>query len=193
MLGIGGQPYSCSNSPVSTSSRTTCPRFSNSRSVLHTTSLCCALLAEFNDVAYFLSSLIPIWVIDRLGRRKLMLFAAAGQGACMAILAGTVANGSASAGMVATFMLFLFNFFFTVGLLAIPWLRESFPTYPPPSAVPYSTPVYVRVSHFYSPCRVHTSQLLSDKRRPHWLQFPTGSLPSWLSRLPPLVSAISGS
>lgn len=83
------------------------------------------LLAGFNGVAYFFSSLIPIWIIDRLGRRKLMLFAAAGQCACMAILAGTVSNGSAAAGLVATVMLFLFNFFFAVGLLAIPWLCTS--------------------------------------------------------------------
>lgn len=51
-----------------------------------------------------------------------MLFAAAGQCACMAILAGTVSDGSKAAGIVATVMLFLFNFFFAVGLLAIPWL-----------------------------------------------------------------------
>ena len=55
-----------------------------------------------------------------------MLFAAAGQCACMAILAGTVANGTKSAGYVATVMLFLFNFFFAIGLLAIPWLRKFF-------------------------------------------------------------------
>jgi hypothetical protein len=52
-----------------------------------------------------------------------MLFAAAGQCACMAILAGTVYDGGFSAGIVATVMLFLFNFFFGVGLLAVPWLR----------------------------------------------------------------------
>ncbi|KAI5462841.1 general substrate transporter [Mariannaea sp. PMI_226] len=83
------------------------------------------LLAGFNGVAYFLSSLIPIWIIDRLGRRKLMMFAAAGQCACMAILAGTVSDGGAPAGIVATVMLFLFNFFFAVGLLAIPWLLPA--------------------------------------------------------------------
>jgi MFS family permease len=82
------------------------------------------LLAGFNGVAYFLSSLIPIWIIDRLGRRKLMLFAAAGQCGCMAVLAGTVSNGTKAAGIVAVVMLFLFNFFFAVGLLAIPWLRK---------------------------------------------------------------------
>jgi MFS family permease len=83
------------------------------------------LLAGFNGIAYFLSSLIPIWCIERLGRRKLMLFAAGGQCACMAVLAGTVANGSKSAGIVAIVMLFLFNFFFAVGLLAIPWLLPA--------------------------------------------------------------------
>lgn len=57
-----------------------------------------------------------------------MLFAAAGQCACMAVLAGTVYDGGHAAGIVATIMLFLFNFFFAVGLLAIPWLRRlSYP------------------------------------------------------------------
>lgn len=83
------------------------------------------LLAGFNGIAYFLSSLIPIWCLDRVGRRNLMLFACAGQACCMAILAGTVSDGSTSAGIVAIVMLFLFNFFFAVGLLAIPWLLPA--------------------------------------------------------------------
>ncbi|PWY70621.1 MFS sugar transporter [Aspergillus eucalypticola CBS 122712] len=83
------------------------------------------LMAGFNGVAYFASTFVPIWAIDRLGRRKLMLFAAAGQCACMAILAGTVYDGSHASGIVATVMLFLFNFFFGVGLLAIPWLLPA--------------------------------------------------------------------
>ena len=83
------------------------------------------LLAGFNGIAYFFSSLPPIWILDRLGRRKLMLFAAAGQCVCMAVLAGTVSNGSKSAGIVAVVMLFLFNFFFAIGLLAIPWLLPA--------------------------------------------------------------------
>lgn len=109
--------------------------FEDSVGMDHNTAL---LLAGFNGVAYFFSSMIPIWVIDRyelkelmatllltlhsLGRRKLMMFAVLGQGACMAILAGTVWDGGHAAGLVATVMLFLFNFFFAVGLLAIPWL-----------------------------------------------------------------------
>ncbi|KAI0199870.1 hexose carrier protein [Astrocystis sublimbata] len=83
------------------------------------------LLSGFNGVAYFFSSLVPIWLIDRLGRRKLMLFAAAGQAGCMLVLAATVAHGSKAAGVVAVVVLFLFNFFFAVGLLAIPWLLPA--------------------------------------------------------------------
>lgn len=55
-----------------------------------------------------------------------MMFAVIGQGCCMAILAGTVWDGTHSSGLVATVMLFMFNFFFAVGLLAIPWLCKFF-------------------------------------------------------------------
>lgn len=83
------------------------------------------LLSGFNGIAYFLSSLIPIWVVDRFGRRKLMLFAVIGQASCMAVLAGTTSVSFKGTGIVAATMLFLFNFFFAVGLLAIPWLLPS--------------------------------------------------------------------
>ena len=43
----------------------------------------------------------------------------------MAILAGMVSNGSKGCGVVAIMMLFLFNFFFAVGMLAIPWLLPA--------------------------------------------------------------------
>lgn len=54
-----------------------------------------------------------------------MLFACAGQAACMAVLAGTVADGSKPCGIAAIVMLFLFNFFFAVGMLAVPWLLPT--------------------------------------------------------------------
>ncbi|KAA8649623.1 uncharacterized protein ATNIH1004_002294 [Aspergillus tanneri] len=96
--------------------------FQKSVGMSHNLSL---LLAGFNGIAFFFSSLVPIWIIDRPGRRKLMLFAAAGQCACMAVLAGTVSEGSKIAGIFVIVKLFLFNFFFAVGLLAIPWLLPA--------------------------------------------------------------------
>ncbi|KAK7543798.1 MFS transporter [Phyllosticta citricarpa] len=83
------------------------------------------LLAGFNGIAYFLSTFPVVWLLDRIGRRPLMLFAVFGQAACMAVLAGTVADGSKAAGIVAAVMLFAFNFFFAIGLLAIPWLLPA--------------------------------------------------------------------
>ncbi|KAH6853133.1 sugar transporter STL1 [Chaetomium sp. MPI-CAGE-AT-0009] len=121
MLGVGGQ-FMQQLSGINLITYYAPVIFEQSVGMSHDLAL---LLAGFNGVAYFFSSLIPIWVIDRLGRRKLMLFAVSGQCACMAILAGTVSNGGHAAGIVAIVMLFLFNFFFAVGLLAIPWLLPA--------------------------------------------------------------------
>jgi len=108
LLGIGGQ-FMQQLSGINLITYYAPVIFQQSVGLSHDLSL---LLAGFNGVAYFFSSLPPIWIMDRLGRRKLMLFAAIGQACCMAILAGTVSNGSFSAGIVAIIMLFLFNFFF---------------------------------------------------------------------------------
>lgn len=118
MLGVGGQ-FMQQLSGINLISYYAPTIFQQSVGLSHDLSL---QLTVYSGVAYFFSSLIPIWVIERLGRRRLMMFAAAGQGTCMAVLAGTVSNGSKSAGLVAIVMLFLFNFFFSVGMLAIPWL-----------------------------------------------------------------------
>ncbi|KUL83984.1 hypothetical protein ZTR_07070 [Talaromyces verruculosus] len=121
MLGIGGQ-FMQQLSGINLITYYAPVIFQTSVGMSHNLSL---LLAGFNGIAYWISSLVPIWLIDRLGRRKLMLFAAGGQCACMGILAGTVSNGGKAAGIVAIIMLFLFNFFFAVGLLAIPWLLPA--------------------------------------------------------------------
>jgi MFS family permease len=121
LLGIGGQ-FMQQLSGINLITYYAPVIFEVSVGIPHSTAL---LLAGFNGIAYFLSSLIPIWLLDRLGRRNLMLFACAGQAACMAVLARTVSNGSKPCGIAAVSMLFLFNFFFAIGLLAIPWLLPA--------------------------------------------------------------------
>lgn len=68
----------------------------------------------------------------------------------MAILAGTVSDGGKAVGIVAIIMLFLFNFFFSLGLLAIPWLCKSLP--------PRSTPQQLinPVPAEYAPLAIRT-------------------------------------
>lgn len=92
-----------------------------------------------------------------------MLFAAAGQCGCMAILAGTVFDGGHAAGIVATVMLFLFNFFFGVGLLGVAWLctfRLSAPGLCFNTDLATSTCRVCAVGHSLSICGISNSDQL---------------------------------
>jgi len=89
------------------------------------------LLSGLNGVAYFLSALVPIPLIERVGRRKLMIFSAAGQAGTMAVLAAmTEDTGNKGKGIVAAVCLFAFNFFFVRPLS----LSPARPLRPPPSS-----------------------------------------------------------
>lgn len=51
------------------------------------------LIAGFNATEYLLASLIPIWIIEKTGRRRLMLTGSAGQAVSMMVLAICVRDG----------------------------------------------------------------------------------------------------
>ena len=73
-----------------------------------------------------LCSPIGILTVDRFGRRKLMLFSAAGMGTCMALVAGcSSATGNQSAVSAAGAFIFLFSTFFPVGFLGLSFLYAS--------------------------------------------------------------------
>ncbi|KAK3660544.1 hypothetical protein LTR22_007985 [Elasticomyces elasticus] len=81
------------------------------------------LLAALNGTEYFMASWVAIFTIEKFGRRKLMLFGAAGQALSMAVLAGTTSVvGNTSLGIAAAVFLFVFNSFFAVGWLGMTWL-----------------------------------------------------------------------
>ena len=101
------------------------------------------LLAALNGTEYFMASWVAIFTIERFGRRKLMLFGAAGQAASMAVLAGTTHVKSKELGIAAAVFLFVyasihsqmfisvleqltdsqtrFNSFFAIGWLGMTW------------------------------------------------------------------------
>jgi MFS family permease len=87
------------------------------------------LLAACNGTEYFLASWIAVFTIEKFGRRKLMLFGAAGQAASMAILAASTANAvgdqKTKYGIVAAVFLFVFNSFFAIGWLGMTWLYPA--------------------------------------------------------------------
>jgi len=78
-----------------------------------------------NGTEYFLASFIAIALIDRVGRRKLMIFGAIGQCLTMTLLAilGSVNNNAAR--VVSAILLFVFNSFFAVGWLGMTWLYPA--------------------------------------------------------------------
>lgn len=83
------------------------------------------IIAACNATEYFLASLVAIFIIDRIGRRKLMLFGATGQCITMVLLAilGSINNGGAR--VVSAVLLFVFNSFFAVGWLGMTWLYPA--------------------------------------------------------------------
>ncbi|KAL2004758.1 hypothetical protein VTN00DRAFT_3286 [Thermoascus crustaceus] len=93
------------------------------------------LLAACNGTEYFLASLIALPLIERTGRRNLMLIGAFGMMASMAILAGTVSTGvtlpngapllETRYGVTASVFLFVFNTFFAIGWLGMTWLYPA--------------------------------------------------------------------
>jgi hypothetical protein len=83
------------------------------------------ILAACNGTEYFLASWIAVFIVEKVGRRKLMIFGAAGQSASMIILAVMTKIGGTTPGIVAAAFLFMFNTFFAVGWLGMTWLYPA--------------------------------------------------------------------
>ncbi|KAL8278128.1 hypothetical protein RQP46_009452 [Phenoliferia psychrophenolica] len=95
------------------------------------------LITYYAGTEYFIASFIAVYTIEKLGRRKLMLFGAVGQAGTMALLAVTTylaaktdalphpGKDNAAAGIVAAILLFVFNTFFAIGWLGMTWLYPS--------------------------------------------------------------------
>ncbi|KAK9369150.1 general substrate transporter [Lipomyces kononenkoae] len=77
------------------------------------------------QVYYFLSSLIPWYVIDRVGRRRLFLLGSMGMGTCMLLSAVFVGIGTKGLGYAAIVVLYLFQTFFTLGWQSNMWIYPS--------------------------------------------------------------------
>ncbi|KAI1812876.1 general substrate transporter [Poronia punctata] len=88
------------------------------------------LLAALNGTEYFIASWPAVYLVERVGRRKLMLFGAVGQAATMAALAGAASltggdNPPKGASIAVIALLFVFNTFFAVGWLGMTWLYPA--------------------------------------------------------------------
>ncbi|KAJ9630148.1 hypothetical protein H2204_008653 [Knufia peltigerae] len=77
------------------------------------------------QVFYFLSSLIPWYTTNNVGRRKLFMIGSAGMGVCMLLSAIFVGVGTKGLGYAAAVVLYLFQTFFTLGWQSNMWIYPS--------------------------------------------------------------------
>lgn len=83
------------------------------------------LLAALNGTEYFLASWPAVWLVERVGRRKLMLFGATGQAVTMALSAGVNSRSEPAFQITGVVLLFVFNTFFAIGWLGMTWLYPA--------------------------------------------------------------------
>jgi sugar porter (SP) family MFS transporter len=83
------------------------------------------LLAGCTSTVFWLSTIPPIFVIDRVGRRKLVLFSSGGMLVCLCFMAGMMSHTTRGTGIVAAVMIFLYNFFYSSGWNLFGWLYPS--------------------------------------------------------------------
>lgn len=89
------------------------------------------LLAACNSVSYLLFSLIGIPNVERWGRRKMLMYAAAGQCFCYIMITGLLSHAGpeyanhkqVASASVAFF--FLYYVFFGIGFQGVPWLYPT--------------------------------------------------------------------
>ncbi|CAK7224177.1 hypothetical protein SBRCBS47491_005460 [Sporothrix bragantina] len=84
------------------------------------------ILAACNGTEYFIAMFPAIFLVERIGRRPLLLIGSIGMSLSMAVLAisTSIASHSTSSapGIVAAVFLFVFNTFFALGWCGLPWL-----------------------------------------------------------------------
>ncbi|KIY50131.1 general substrate transporter [Fistulina hepatica ATCC 64428] len=83
------------------------------------------ILAGATETTFMLASFIPLWTVDRFGRRPLLMISATGLSLCFVLVAILLSIGSKSAAYGATAMVFIYQIFFGMGFLPVPWLYPA--------------------------------------------------------------------
>ncbi|KAJ9494547.1 hypothetical protein H2202_009979 [Exophiala xenobiotica] len=83
------------------------------------------LMSGFATTFYYFSTWVPIAIIDRVGRRPLLLGGVLSMAICMFILAGTTSVNHFATGIVSTVVLFVYLASFGIGWIPGPWLIAS--------------------------------------------------------------------
>ncbi|KAF8575724.1 general substrate transporter [Ramaria rubella] len=83
------------------------------------------LLGGFTALTYLAASFIPLWTVDRYGRRVLLMTSATGLSLCFILASILLSIGTRPTAFGATAMVFIFQIFLGIGYLPIPWLYPA--------------------------------------------------------------------
>ncbi|KAI4604214.1 hypothetical protein KJ359_000345 [Pestalotiopsis sp. 9143b] len=77
------------------------------------------------QITYLVGSAIPVFLMDRYGRRNLLMFCSAGLSSCFVMVSILLSLGTKGPAYGATAFIFLFQLFCGVGWLPVPWFYPS--------------------------------------------------------------------
>ncbi|KAK0471074.1 general substrate transporter [Armillaria novae-zelandiae] len=80
------------------------------------------LLAACNAISYLVFSFAGLHLIERAGRRKLLMWGAAGQAICYIFISALLSQGGTNYGAAATGFFFVYYIFFGICWQGVPWL-----------------------------------------------------------------------
>ncbi|OQD82797.1 hypothetical protein PENANT_c019G03980 [Penicillium antarcticum] len=79
------------------------------------------ILGGCTSLTYLVGSIIPLWSMDKFGRRASLMFSAAGLCFCFVMTAILLSIGTTSCAYAATVFVFIFQLFLGIGYLPVPW------------------------------------------------------------------------
>lgn len=80
------------------------------------------VLGGCTSLAYLVGSVIPLWSMDKFGRRVSLMVSAAGLCFCFVMTSILLSMGTAKCAYAATVFVFIFQLFLGIGYLPVPWL-----------------------------------------------------------------------
>ncbi|KIW81276.1 hypothetical protein Z517_04301 [Fonsecaea pedrosoi CBS 271.37] len=83
------------------------------------------ILGGCTEVTYLVGSALPLAVMDRFGRRMLLMISSAGLCFCFVMVSILLSIGTKATAYGATAFIFLFQLFYGIGWLPVPWFYPS--------------------------------------------------------------------
>lgn len=83
------------------------------------------ILGGCTSLTYLAGSILPVLIIDKYGRRTLLLWSIAGLSFCFIMVTILLSLDSSKAAYGAVTFIFIFQIFYSVGLLPVPWFYGS--------------------------------------------------------------------